>query len=511
MKTNSMTANEKLGRLIQEIRQHRDLTQTELAQLMDTSQSAINRIEKGKQNLSLEMIKRFGLVLKHPFININDHKVSLRIYGGRKLSGQSTVSPAKNTCLALIFASLLNHGKTILKKVPRIEEIFRIIEVLESLEVNVRWIDNDLEIKRPTKLNFDNLNKDLVSKTRSIIMLIGLAADEKRKFILPFSGGCRLGQRSIIAHAVGLENLGIQIKTTNDHYQITNQLQASRRPIIMYESSDTATINILLAAAKLGERTIIKMASSNYQIEDTCLFLQKLGCKITGLGSTTLTIEGCPTLIKKDVVYHPLEDPIEAMTLVSAALTTNSELTLKRVPLDFLELEMLRISQMGGQIEILKEYVAHNQYSRLGDIQILPHNHQLIAPLDKISCRPYPGLNIDNLPYFVPIVASAKGTSLIHDWVYENRAIYYTELSRMGANIRLADPHRIYVTGPTQWQATDLSCPPAIRPAVINLIGMLAANGISTLRNIYSISRGYENLAQTFNDLGAKIEIMKEI
>ena len=199
------------------------------------------------------------------------------------------------------------------------------------------------------------------------------------------------------------------------------------------------------------------------------------------------------------------------MTLISAALTTNSEIVITRAPLKFLELEILKIKAMNGKIEVLTEYLASNKYSRLGDIKIHTHNGQLVAPLDKISCRPYPGLNIDNLPYFVPIAASAKGSTLIHDWVYENRAIYYTELNRIGASVQLADPHRVYVNGPTTWQATDLSCPPAIRPATINLIGMLAAKGSSTLRNIYTINRGYENIAQTFNSLGAKITIIKDI
>jgi len=121
---------------------------------------------------------------------------------------------------------------------------------------------------------------------------------------------------------------------------------------------------------------------------------------------------------------------------------------------------------------------------------------------------PYPGINIDNLPFFVPIAAVAKGETLIHDWVYENRAIHYMELTKLGARMILADPHRVYVTGSTTFKPTQIACPPALRPAMIILIAMLAADGVSILRNVYSISRGYEEIATRLNSLGAKIEVL---
>ena len=506
-----MNTNKKLGNLIQQVRQKRGLTQIQLAKMMSTSQSAINRIEHGKQNLSLETIKRFGQVLQQAFVNFNEKNVSLRINGGRKLSGEVTVNSAKNTTLALMFAALINKGKTTLKNASRVEEIFRIIEVFESIGVHVRWNGSDLEIRRPQRFDIGNINDEACTKTRSAMMLIGPLAAEIRKFTIPFAGGCRLGRRSINAHAYALEEMGVTVKTTNDFYQINSRLDKTDKPIIMYESSDTATINVLLAAARLDGSTTIKMASSNYQVQDVCSFLKQLGIGIKWGSNSTITIEGKSKSIKKDLNYYPAEDPVEAMTILSAAVTTDSEITIKRVPLDFLELEMLKINKMGGKIEVIKEYQDKNISLRLGDIITHQHHGQLVALEDKISCRPYPGLNIDHLPYFVPIAATAQGTTLIHDWVYENRAIYYTELNRIGADVQLADPHRVYVHGPTKWHATDLSCPPAIRPASVNLIGMLAAPGTSILRNVYTINRGYEDIAKTFNDLGADIEIIKDI
>ena len=506
-----MNTNKKLGNLIQQIRLKRGMTQIQLAKAMQTSQSAINRIEQGRQNLSLETIRRLGQVLQQSLISLDDKNISLRIHGGRRLGGEITVRSAKNTTLALMFAALLNKGKTTLKEASRVEEILRIAEVFESIGVSIRWKGNDLEIKRPARFDIGNLNDEACIKTRSAMMLIGPLSGEIRKFTVPFAGGCRLGRRSISGHAYALEELGVIVQTTDDFYQINARLNPAPKPIVMYESGDTATINTLLAAARVDGPTILRMASSNYQVQDACVFLKKLGIGIKGIGHSTLAVEGKGKLARKDLSYWPAEDPVEAMTIISAAITTDSEVVVKRVPLNFLELEFLKIAKMGGRIEILNEYKGRNGQLRLGDILVHRHGGKLKALEDKISCRPYPGLNIDHLPYFVPIAATADGTTLIHDWVYENRAIYYTELNRIGAEVQLADPHRVYVHGPTNWHPTDLSCPPAIRPATINLIGMLAADGVSTLRNIYTINRGYENIAQTFNDLGARIEIIREI
>jgi UDP-N-acetylglucosamine 1-carboxyvinyltransferase len=245
-------------------------------------------------------------------------------------------------------------------------------------------------------------------------------------------------------------------------------------------------------------------------VQDLCFFLKKLGVKIDGIGTSTLTIHGVKD-IKKNVTYSPSEDPIESMTFIAAAVTTNSSITVKRSPIEFLELELLKLKKMGLSFNVSEPYKADNGHTMLADITVHKHDGKLVALEEKVYARPFPGLNIDNLPYFVPIAAVAKGRTLIHDWVYEERALYYTELRKLGANVTLADPHRAYIEGPTKWRVADIVCPPALRPAVLLLIGMLAANGTSILRNVYSINRGYEDLAERLNALGAKIEILHDI
>ncbi|HZT36184.1 MAG TPA: hypothetical protein VFA15_09710, partial [Nitrososphaera sp.] len=162
----------------------------------------------------------------------------------------------------------------------------------------------------------------------------------------------------------------------------------------------------------------------------------------------------------------------------------------------------------GFKYKVLKKYKAANGRTDLVDIKTAPS--KLTALEEKIDSRPYPGLNIDNLPFFAVIATQADGQTLIHDWVYEKRAIYYTELEKLGAQTLLADPHRIYITGPTPLKAAQVVCPPALRPATIILIGMLAAKGTSVLRNVYSINRGYEDLANRLNQLGAKIAVIRD-
>ena len=243
-------------------------------------------------------------------------------------------------------------------------------------------------------------------------------------------------------------------------------------------------------------------------VQDLCFFLVELGVQITGIGTTTLEVTGVP-VISKDVTYAPSEDPIEAMSLITAAIVTESKITVRRVPIEFMEIELALLEEMGFVYERSEEYLALNGQTRLVDITTYPST--LHSPIDKIHPMPFPGLNIDNLPFFAVIAATATGSTLLHDWVYENRAIYLTELNKLGAQVKLLDPHRVLIEGPTRWRATELICPPALRPAVVILLAMLAAKGTSVLRSVYVINRGYEDLAERLNALGAKIETFRDI
>jgi UDP-N-acetylglucosamine 1-carboxyvinyltransferase len=169
--------------------------------------------------------------------------------------------------------------------------------------------------------------------------------------------------------------------------------------------------------------------------------------------------------------------------------------------------ELSILQKMGLRFTTSDAGVSENGITKLVDISISVS--KLTAFPEKIHARPYPGLNIDNLPFFAVIATRAQGTTFIHDWVYEKRAIYYTELDRLGAETFLLDPHRIQITGPRRLRGAELVCPPALRPATILLIGMLSASGHSTLRNVYSINRGYEDLVSRLTALGAEITTVR--
>jgi UDP-N-acetylglucosamine 1-carboxyvinyltransferase len=502
--------NSKIGRLIYQIRQERGLTQAAFARQLGTSQSAVNRIEHGKQNLSLDTLGRISDVLNKQLISLSGTAVNLRVEGGHELKGEIEVKTSKNAAVALLCASLLNKGTTRLKRVARIEEVNRIIEVLSSIGVQIKWLPgNDLEIRPPKVLNLEAMHKEAARKTRTVIMLAGPLMHEFSSFQIPYAGGCELGKRTILPHIFALEDFGAHIEAHSGQYTISVKRKLPQRPVVLYESGDTATENILMAAARFEGETVIKLASANYMVQDLCFFLQKLGVKIDGIGTATLRVRGLKD-IKKNVSYSPSEDPVEAMTFLAAAITTNSSITIKRTPVDFLDLELLKLEKMGLKFKLSPLYKADNGQTNLADLTVYKHNGELRAPEEKIHPLPSMGINIDNLPYFVPITAVAKGRTLIHDWVYEDRALMYTEMKKIGVDIELADPHRIFVDGPTRWRAAEIVAPSGIRPAVILLIGMLAANGTSMLRNIYTINRGYEDLADRLNSLGAQITVIHE-
>lgn len=432
--------------------------------------------------------------------------IDFKVTGGRKLHGTIKTNFSKNGSVGLLCASLLNRGTTTLRGIARIEEVYRVIEILESIGVNVKWMaQNSVRITPPKKFNIRGINWDSAIKTRSIIMLIGPLIHFLPTFYLPHASGCHLGKRTIAAHAYGLDSMGVKIKTTNDRYNIFVGKKFKRAQIVMYEQGDTACENLLMAAALISGKTSISFASANYMVQEICFFLEALGVKIEGIGTTNLIIHGIPE-IKKDIEYWNSEDPIESMMFISAGVVTHSKLKIERCPIDFLMIELEKLKRMGLRRKFSKQYFSYNGRTKLVDLEIFPS--RLCAPEDKIHPNPYPGINIDNLPFFVPIATQAVGQTLIHDWVYENRAIYFAELNRLGANITIADPHRAYIEGPTKLKGAQVVCPPALRPAVVILISMLGAEGTSILRNVYQIKRGYEEIAERLNSIGADIKIL---
>lgn len=424
------------------------------------------------------------------------------INGGNTLTGSIAVSSGKNSPIALICSTLLTKGVVRFTGVSKVEEIRRILEVLESIGVVVTWVDETtLELDTSNELSMESLDKEASAKTRIALLMFGAMAAREKKYNLYRSGGCHLGERTTRPHAFALGKLGIEVVSHGDHYTVeTKNLVGAE--IVMTESGDTATENVIMAAVLAKGQSVIKFASANYMVQDLCYFLVECGAKISGIGTTTLVIDGVESLTPP-ASYAPMPDPVDAMAWISLAITTKSELTVVGCPLDFLDLELELLRVMGQQVIITNKRKSENGYFRVGDIT-LPVSSLTALP-DKLHPRPYPGLNIDAVPLFIPILTQAQGRTLVHDWIYENRAIYALDIQKLGARITLLDPHRIWVEGVSDLQANELMCPAALRPGMAILIGMIAAKGASVLRNVYMIERGYGNLVSRLQQLGVDI------
>ncbi len=494
-----------IGSFIKNLREERGLTQSEFARALKTSQSAVVRMEKGEQNLTVAQLAKMGEILGRQILSISK-SIDFEIEGGHKLKGSVATNYSKNGAVNMLCAVLLNKGKTTLHGIPHIEEVYRYIEILESMGVQIKWIGEEtLEITPPAKIAIEEIDLNSARKTRSFTF-VGSLIHASNSFNFPHSGGCKMGERTIAAHKHALEKYGVKIKTFEGHYQVSH---GTLKPaeFVLYESSDTGAIVALIAAARIPGKTTIRFAPPNYQVQDVCFLLEKMGVKIEGIGTTTLVVHGVKE-INSTVEHYNSEDPIESMFFISAGIVTGSTLTITHCPIEFIELEIEKLRHMGVKMKLGKEYTSNNGRTRLVDITVYP-SPTMRAPHDKLHTQPFPGLQNDNLPFFAPIATKAKGTTLIHDWTWENRAIYFTELNKLGANVRLLDPHRVTVEGPTRLKGAQIICPPALRPSAVILIAMLSAEGTSILRNVYSITRGYEEIAERLNKLGAKIRVIR--
>ena len=424
------------------------------------------------------------------------------VRGGKPLKGTIATSSGKNAPLAVLAGTLLVRGESILHNMSQVEEVQRLLEIMASIGVAYEWIgERTLKVDSSGPLNMDSIDKKASRATRIVLLLMGALAAHEKQFKLYKSGGCKLGERTVRPHLMALEKFGVRIINTSGYYEVTTK-KLKAADVVMFESGDTATENAVMAAVLAPGNTVIKYASANYMVQDLCHFLNAAGAQIDGIGTSTLHIKGVKSLHNVNG-FHIIPDPVDAMAWISLAITTRSPLTVKNCVLDFLDLELEHLRVMGQQFTLKNERMSDSGHYRLADITLKPS--LLTALPTKLHGKPYPGLNIDNVPLFIPILTQAKGQTLVHDWVYENRAVYYLELQKLGGQVLLLDPHRALVTGPSKLQAGEVICPQALRPGMAILIAMIAAKGTSRLRQPYMIERGYEQLIERLQGVGVDI------
>ncbi len=410
------------------------------------------------------------------------------IEGGIPLKGKIRTSGAKNAALPIISATVLTKEKTVLDNVPKISDVSDLIEILRKGGVKIEWTGEHQLTIDPSGLKNSSLDHNLVKKLRASILLLGPILARLGKVTMPHPGGCIIGRRPIGTHFMALEKLGADITQDTENYHAkTIGLKGSE--IFLGEASVTATENAMMAASLADGKTIIKFAACEPHVEDLANFLNKMGARIKGQGTHTIEIEGVEEL--HGTKYSIIPDQLEVGTFAMAAAITHGEVLIENIgPLKQLDSILAKMEELGVNFELQ------------GDNLLVKPTQEFKAVTIKTDT--WPGFPSDLQAPFTVLTTQAKGTSLIHDWLYEGRLYYVEELVKMGANIIICDPHRALVSGPTPLTGTKIISPD-IRAGAALIIAALGAKGKSEIDNIQLVERGYEKLEERLRNLGARI------
>jgi len=417
------------------------------------------------------------------------------VQGGTPLKGHVTISGNKNSCLKLMATSLLAKGTTTLTNVPHIVDVAIMAQILESLGCKVTGIGTSTISIDTSGLKFHRVDPELATKVRASIVLLAPILVRFGKVELGFPGGDTIGKRGVGTHFDVLTALGA--KFTNTPLVIKGHLVGQpQKNIFLDEASVTATENALIFAASLPHATTIENAACEPHIVDLGQFLTKLGAKIHGLGSNTITITGSKKLTSVTHAVGP--DYIDAGTFAIAAAATGGSVTISPLKQSDMRMILLYLSRFGVKY----------RWTKPDTLAILPSKlefaHEGHGIKHHFQTRPWPGFPTDLMSPLITLATQTKGTVLLHDWMYETRMYFTDRLILMGANITLCDPHRIIVSGPTPLYGRHLPSPD-IRAGMSLLIAALAARGQSEIDHVEIIERGYENPVGRFSSLSAKI------
>lgn len=420
-----------------------------------------------------------------------------KITGKKKLEGEFVVSGAKNAALKMLAASLMIPGEVTLHNVPRISDIFRMIEVIESLGAKTNFTDHTLVINCKN-VNSWTPNEDPVKKLRGSVVIIGplLSRFGKANFSEP--GGCLIGSRPIDFHLKAFSDLGITVNRgkRNTRYSLIDDgsYRIGDKSITLEEMSVTITENAMMAAVLRQGKTRIEIAACEPEIVDLANFLNQSGAKISGAGTHIIEVIGVKSL--NSVEHRIIPDRIEAGTIAIAAAMTSGRVVVKDIIPSHLSLVFNKFRNANVDFEIKSH---DGQFADL----IINQKRQLVA--SDIDTRPYPGFPTDLQSQYAVLMTKAKGKSRIFETLFSARFEYVKWLKKMGAKIEIESPHLIDVTGPTNLAADEIDASD-IRGGAALVIAALSANGETIIDKIEFIDRGYENLDQRLKQLGAEIE-----
>lgn len=407
------------------------------------------------------------------------------INGRKKLEGKISVYSAKNAALKILAASVLVSRPVKIANLPQIEDVNRMKELLVDLGAKFNSDICDCSHLKKTDLNYE-----IADRFRSSIVLTGPLLARFGKVSFPHPGGCTLGKRSIDFFIDGFKAFGASIKKNGTIFTVTskNKKLIGNKfvfPIISVTGTETLMMTAVLAEGK----TVLKNSACEPEVENLAKFLNSLGAKISGAGTPTITVEGIKSL--KGGVWNGMPDRIEAGTFVILGVATNSNIKVENCDTDHLDILLSILQKAGANLEIGKDYVTVKPAKKINSIDIIT--------------REYPGFATDLQAPFTVLMTQANGISLIHETIYNGRLFYTDILNQMGADITMADPHRVIVKGPTLLRGKKIFSPD-IRAGMALLIAALLAKGQSVIDNIYQIDRGYDKIDERLRILGADIK-----
>ncbi|HBF87420.1 MAG TPA: UDP-N-acetylglucosamine 1-carboxyvinyltransferase [Bacteroidales bacterium] len=430
---------------------------------------------------------------------------TFEIEGGYKLKGEITPQGAKNEALQIICATLLTSDEIVIENIPQIRDVINLINLLSSIGVKVKKINESTYSFKTENLDFDYLYSDeykkKASSLRGSIMIVGPMLSRFGVGLIPRPGGDKIGRRRLDTHFIGFEKLGaiFNYDSSLNFYEVkAKKLKGTY--MLLDEASVTGTANIIMAAVLAEGKTTIFNAACEPYIQQLCKMLVKMGSNIIGIGSNLLTIEGVKSL--KGCTHRMLPDMIEIGSFIGLAAMTQSEITIKNVAYDELGIIPSSFKRLGIKLD------------RIGDDIFIPEqdNYEIETFIDgsimTISDAIWPGLTPDLLSVFLVVATQAKGSVLIHQKMFESRLFFVDKLIDMGAQIILCDPHRATVIGHNRQLKLKptVMTSPDIRAGVALLIAALSADGTSIIHNIEQIDRGYQDIDGRLNKLGAKIK-----
>ncbi|EKJ9001943.1 UDP-N-acetylglucosamine 1-carboxyvinyltransferase [Campylobacter jejuni] len=415
----------------------------------------------------------------------------LEIEGTNHLSGNVTISGAKNAALPLIVSSILAKNGVKINNVPNVADIKTLISLLENLGAKVNFQNNSALLNTNT-LNQTIAKYDIVRKMRASILTLGplLARFGHCEVSLP--GGCAIGQRPIDLHLLALEKMGANIQIKQGYVVASGNLKGNE--ILFDKITVTGSENIIMAAALAKGKTKLLNVAKEPEVVQLCEVLKDAGLEIKGIGTDELEIYGSDGELLEFKEFSVIPDRIEAGTYLCAGAITNSKITLDKVNATHLSAVLAKLHQMGFETLITED-----------SITLLPAKE--IKPVE-IMTSEYPGFPTDMQAQFMALALKANGTSIIDERLFENRFMHVSELLRMGADIKL-NGHIATIVGGKELNAADVMATD-LRASSALILAALAAKGTSKVHRIYHLDRGYENLEEKFKDLGAKITRLEE-